>query len=850
MSKSAYMTACEQSISKALGDTISIEEFQDEMQGISDAIELARASSEDVQSAVSHASNDLIRSAERSAMIRKRNAYKNKLTEQEVFRQIDASYAAFGKKKNSLYHSVKAVLVGMNTPFTGAQRSVDGISQALKNEYFGALSARLRKEDVMETFRSGMKRGSEMEHQIAVAVKHLNTKDAVGEAPRVGAMGSRGYQDAMKIARALVDTQEALRLRLNRAGADVPKLSGFMGHQMHSQLKIQRKGFDAWKAVAQRELDWDKMKIPEARREDFLQSVYNAQYTGVRKEFGKDPDPLAEGFKGKNNLARSLSHSRLLHFKTAKGWLEYNREFGAGDFRQNLIQDLAMTTKNIAIMERMTTNPENFLDGMIDAIGRKYRDENPEAVRVLETRRNRLHNDMDVVTGAVNFGSHETIAQVGEWLRALKTMAALGGSFVSALTDVVFNANNRIYHGKNFFEAWGDAFLSPLQRLGSEDRVIVSELLGAGLEMKMGSMLSRFSSDDYMHGETAGMMNTFFKWNLLGPWTDSVKAGATMILSRDLAMNAAKPFDGLSGAHKRLLDLYGIDAKQWSVIRQAAKEADDGRTYILPGDIDEVTGSAFTGMSKFQQRELKTRARENLFLLYSSEADFAAPTPGAREQSMMKSGLTPDSFAGQAIRMFTQFKSFPLTATTKVMGRATYGGGSNMQMVNLLVGSLVAGAAVVQLKEMAKGREPRDMATKEFAIKAFLQGGAAGLYGDFLLAKHNEYGGGLLGSIAGPVPADIETILHTAHDALIQGDTSQFGRNAVQLLKGNVPGSNLFYTKMATDYLLWYQLQELVNPGYVKRMERNLKNRTGQEYVDLPIVGTPAETIKRGSGFE
>jgi hypothetical protein len=45
--------------------------------------------------------------------------------------------------------------------------------------------------------------------------------------------------------------------------------------------------------------------------------------------------------------------------------------------------------------------------------------------------------------------------------------------------------------------------------------------------------------------------------------------------------------------------------------------------------------------------------------------------------------------------------------------------------------------------------------------------------------------------------------------------------------------TNLFYTREVMNYLVWYQLQEAVNPGYLKRVE-NTVEQEGQEYIIKP----------------
>jgi len=46
----------------------------------------------------------------------------------------------------------------------------------------------------------------------------------------------------------------------------------------------------------------------------------------------------------------------------------------------------------------------------------------------------------------------------------------------------------------------------------------------------------------------------------------------------------------------------------------------------------------------------------------------------------------------------------------------------------------------------------------------------------------------------------------------------------------NTPYNNLFYTRMAADYLFLYEVQEALNPGYLRRMERRVEKENGQQW--------------------
>ena len=65
------------------------------------------------------------------------------------------------------------------------------------------------------------------------------------------------------------------------------------------------------------------------------------------------------------------------------------------------------------------------------------------------------------------------------------------------------------------------------------------------------------------------------------------------------------------------------------------------------------------------------------------------------------------------------------------------------------------------------------------------------------------------------------------------------GPAALRFVQGNTPMLNLFYAQMALNYLVFYRLQEWMNPGSLSRMEAEMQQRTGQEF-----IAPPSEVIR------
>ncbi len=780
-----------------------------------------------IESAIFERGLLIAKEAEIAKKIEKRNRYMNILKEQKMMALAERADEMTGDPSLGL----EAALVGVNAPFEGATRSVDSITGALVNSYAGGMIADLKKAGLLTKFNN-MK--GDFERQVANVLGDLNLKTPVGVA--------EASADAKAMGKILFKYQRAALQRENQAGSYIRLKEGRVVRASHDQRRLVKVGPDEWKNYIRSKLDFEKMDIAPERIDGFLDSAYDAIITGERKEGDRTEISLA--FKGPGNLAKKESAAGVFTFKSANDWYDYDQKFGKASLRESFMQDIQSASRATALMEVLGTNPEAMVERVQKRLIDKYRSTPGGAKKVKRLKREAalitFKGALAEVTGDVNIGSHTPLARYLHFYRSIQTMAKLGGAWISALSDVAFIASNRIYQGRSLLDAWGDGFMAVFKGMNKGEMRDFADRLGVGIEGQLGDFMSRFNAADDVPGQTAKMMSLFFKLNLLQPWTESNKRGVTLMIANDLGREASKSYAKLPDDLRRILGIYGIDQKGWEAARKGAKKGPDGRMYLVPGEIPDV------------------KMRENMFALLVSEADNSVPSPGARERAIIRRGYRPDTAAGQGIRFLTQFKSFGVTALTKSVGRHRYGYGAksmreqlqrgvgaNMGIVNSIVGTTVLGYYVMQLKEVAKGREMRPP-TPETFIAAAMQGGGLGIYGDFLFGEANRYGGGTLQTIAGPgigTASEVIDLLQRTRGVVAGGDEDLRG-DAIRLLKGNTPFANLFYTQQAMNYLVWYQLQETVNPGYLRRMERRIERENNQTYW-MP----PTSIIQTGGGF-
>ena len=826
------MADCLKVVDTANAGRLSDQELEDiltELQNEKKARQAAGAL-ENVEAGIFERGQFIVNEADIARKIEKRNRYMNILREQNLMALADRADQMTGDPSLG----IEAALVGVNAPFEGASRSVDALNQALVNQYVGGMVADLKKANLLVRFNNMT---GEFEREVSRVLADLNLKKPTRDV--------KASADAKKIGEILFKYQRTALQRENRAGSYIRLKEGRVVRASHDQRRMVKVGKEEWSTFINQRIDWDRTAGGEfaaksgQERLEFLSRSYDAIVSGVRKE--GERTEISRAFKGPGNLAKRQSESGVFTFKDADTWYDYDQKFGRASLREAFLQDLQSSARATALMENLGTNPQAMVEKVQKRLEEKYRG---DAKKLSRIKRERAAITFDAalaeVTGDVNIGSHTSLARYLHFYRSLQTMAKLGGAWISALSDVAFIASNRIYQGRSLMGAWNDGLTAVFRGMNKGEMREFADRLGVGLEAQLGDFMSRFNAADDVAGQTSKMMSLFFKLNLLQPWTESNKRGVTLMIANDLGREASKSYAKLPDDLKRVLGIYGIDEAKWNVARKGATKGPDGRVYLVPGEIDDVN------------------VRESFFALLTSEADNSVPSPGARERAAIRRGYRPGTFAGEGIRFLTQFKSFGVTALTKNLGRHMYGYGArnmrdqmmrgvgaNMGIINSVVGTTVLGYYVMQLKEVMKGREMREPSPEAF-IAAALQGGGLGIYGDFLFGEANRFGGGTLETLAGPgvgTATELVDLLQRTRGVVTGGDEDLRG-DYIRLLKGNVPFANLFYTKQAMDYLIWYQLQETVNPGYLRRMERRIERENNQEFW-LP----PSSIVKTGGGF-
>jgi len=826
---------CFNAANAAAGDRLHREDIQEAFQRVFDEKRRMEAAGE-IDNMAERLATFAEKEAERTriaAALQRRHAALNILVRDRLDGQINGFLKAGMKPRDAML----AILEGTSKQVEQGRASVDAIRLANEARYVGAMMAEIQRDNPhLITALSDPKLDADIMREMV-------------ELKEGGNPGVTGNKDAQYVAKVFASYAELARTDMNRLGASIGKLDGWAGAQTHDNIKMIQAGKDAWVTAILPKLDLLRT-FPEATTEkdivDALDGIYDTIITGFSnkmspKEMGQRVNPA--------NLAKRLGRSRVLHFKNAEAALAYRDQFGYGTTAAGIFNHLRRSAHIAAVMDKLGPNPEVMFGSIAESLKRKVKegpgDEATKNKRIAElsTDDGKIRQALDIATGLISRPVNATGAKIAADIRATESMAKLGGAVITALpSDTVQVGISSMFRGSGFMKGFVSQIEGIMQGRPKGEQAEIAYMLGEGFDGLIGHVVNGAAAVDGPLGKMARLQELFFKYSGLTWATDVGRAVAGRTISAEMAMRAKLPFDKLPPLYRDTLSRYGIDAAKWDVIRQAKTRMANGREYITPDAIRLLPDEAVAGLGKTAD-DARQELEQSLLSFVADQTNYGVIETDARSRRTSTLGLRPGTVAGEVVRFIMQFKGFPIAFMQRVYGHAAFGYSSDVSkwtraahIGTIMAATTMAGYVSMAMKDLLKGYwPPRDPTDPKTWAAAFVQGGAAGIYGDYLFSQVNRFGSGPLETAAGPTIGTAGDLIELALKARDYGVAKVQGEDArgpvadlVNLFQQNTPFVNLFYTKLATDFLFMDSLREAIKPGYRKQKANRRKQDYGQ----------------------
>ena len=657
---------------------------------------------------------------------------------------------------------------------------------------------------------------------------------------------------AKQISDKMGEVFEGMRQRFNRAGGDIGKLDDWGLPQTHDLQKIVLAGKEAWVNKAEQLINTEKYIHEDGTfySQQEIRSLLEYSFDTLTSNGANKTEVGRQSAGGVSSKVTSRhSESRVLHFKDADAWLEYQSDFGGMPFVDLIEAHVNGLSKDIALVENLGSNPKNAMRILMDAAEKKDWLKGVDANTTGKSRK-RAQTMFDEFSGA-NTPESEVLANMGLAYRSMNVASMLGGTTLSSITDQAMIAKTASIHGIAYRKTFGE-LVSQLNPKNKEDRQLAHSL-GLATEEMLGS-IARWSDDGLtsVSGKSqklarvsSAVASQVMRVSGLNALTAASKVGFTkMLMEKYGRLSRDKAWSDLSEMDRELMTKTGLSERAWEVMRLAEPVVDrKGNQLMSARSIYEIPDEKLTAFGEPQKvkDEIATSFQAHLL----DEQGMAVVEAGLRERTWMNAGQKKGTGMGEIVKSMLQFKSFPVAflmrhgsramSFEKGTSKAAYGA-SLVAMTTLL------GALVVQLKELANGNDPSEMWDGEkwytagidadFLKRSFVAGGGLPILGDILVAGMDTSGRDTGDFLSGPFGSDFKTVLNlTVGNAtqLGNGIETNAGNEAFKALKNKIPAQNLWYTKAVTNRMLFDNFQDMIAPGYREKLMRKAErehNRT------------------------
>lgn len=609
---------------------------------------------------------------------------------------------------------------------------------------------------------------------------------------------------------------------------------------------------------------WDTGRVKKFTEKQFLNDLMQEVDAGSMRVMDKHghgeaprgaiPGIIQNAYKditlGKSQGAGGGGFSnelRVFRFDSPDAYKRMMQKYGMGDggLFNTMMGHMQGMAKEVAFVEVLGPQYQQNFKKLFDMA----KDNDAMRVKTLGQKARRsfsmnspsaVSRTYDALSGNLGVAQSELVAGIGGGLRNIQTATKLGSAVIAALPgDSMTSVLAANYNGIP-----ATAVLSRLVKDLTTNREGAEQLarqlnLTAAAVMDTAIGTKRFADEIVGQGITGRTADAIMRVSGLNTWTEGLKRAFSMEFMGLIGRQAEHKYESLDPIFRGFLERYGFNAGDWDKLRTAPQLEAEGTKFFDVNAVDDQ------------------RLADRLMSAVIDERHMAVLEPDARIRGLMTGGQMRGTIVGEAVRSVSQFKSFPMTfMMTHLMRSAVQDGNWSKAAytAKLLTLTTIAGAATVQMQSIIAGRDPQNMHPMDnpsFWGEAFIRGGGGGMLGDFVHSSVSRGGQGITEMVVGPGPG---SVIAAGGDMAqwLSGNKELKGKMLAQHLKAWTPGSSLWFSKLATDRLVFDNIQAMIDPDYkqsFRRYEKRMKKEFDQTFWWAPGDSSPERAPDMGRMF-
>lgn len=715
---------------------------------------------------------------------------------------------------NAIYRGVETLL-GERIRGWGSDLSITQQREAARGVLFSHINSLM---EAIRTKNLGLTRDR-------VAPKEMMRAYLDGHSDVAGAKeNAGGYLKAKELALNMLEEQG---VKVNRIEKHAPQdfNSGKL-HDMGKEAFVESMMSD-WKAGTFKLRDWSSPEgayfqpgKDDARVLEMLGGT--DKKPGMYKTITTNGNAAIQpGVRRGETMTDRYNKRRVIDWKDADAYFHFLDKYGHGseNLGEILIREMNGFADDIGTVRVLGDDAQRTVDTILDWAKREG---NLSSGQIKALEKTWFHS-----SGEANQVANVTMANAAKTTRLWLTSVQLPNAMLGAAPDFAFAKSISTFNGLNTSRMISDYLRSGVDVRKARQQGLIVQADRGFLHDHAGEQFTLSGPAKY-----AGMAAEFvMKGTGLDGHTTRLRTMVGREFLATMADIADKGWADLPALNRRFLERYGIDGKDWELLRTHAMSGE--RLFMDPA---------------LMAREQTGRARDAAMKMLGAvdaESGIAINESSTATRAMWLGKTHPGDFGGELLRSF-QYKGFATSVMLKSGWRMVDSMFDSSGMTprgryiaGLVIEATVLGAFSLQLKNIATGKDPESMDTVSFWGKAAAQGGAGGMLGDYVKTMWQTRSlsdtSRMLTPTAG-LMADAYALTTGNLGQMYEGEKTNAGREAARFAK-KYAMPRLWMTNLAVDRMVWDTLQRVADPdaaGSFQRQRQKLHKDTGQSYFSAP----------------
>lgn len=424
-------------------------------------------------------------------------------------------------------------------------------------------------------------------------------------------------------------------------------------------------------------------------------------------------------------------------YKDWKSWGIANKTYGQGTLMTSWMQDINTSGNQVGLAEIFGSSPQSMWLSMRDIAVAK--EENTNFNSIKRQQNDALFNNLL----GVNKGAYKaSIADIGTGVRALTSMARLGGIVLRSIPDISNIAGFAQRAGAGYWRPYFNAITNAFNLMPDESRRILARTASHSLNIHAGTT-SKYIDVSGMGNIINRMSNKFFSRIALNAYDKGNKLSAMDPIMKGFGKSSEKGFEALNEQQKSYLSRFNISPIEWDALRSKTEKrlfSTDNVTSMTESEIKDLwkDGDKIIPLSEYGSSLYR-----KVFAMFDAAHEFSVLNPTAYTNMIITGNTRAGTIGGEAMRSIFQFKAYPI----QYFRRVWVGGMQDfdsyqakmMYALNMSLGTMMLSGLSEVLVSLSKGLTPPDPTkmSKGEAAQYYIKllGGGLGVFSTILNDK-------------------------------------------------------------------------------------------------------------------